>query len=53
MTKRDRVLIRYAQKINREIPRSRSGKMDNRAFDKLAAKVCKVEKKAMHRLAAN
>ena len=53
MTNKDRVLIRYAKKVNTEIPRNGSSKMDNLAFSKLAKKVCKIEKKAMQRLAAN
>ena len=53
MTNKDRMLIRYAKKVNTEIPRNGSSKMDNLAFSKLAKKVCKIEKKAMQRLAAN
>jgi len=53
MTQKNRALIRYAKKINQQIPRNGSGKMDDLAFSKLAEKVCKTEKKAMRRLAAN
>jgi hypothetical protein len=51
MTRNDRALIRYAKKVNRQIPRNGSGKMDDLAFSKLAEKLRLRNETVLKRLA--
>jgi hypothetical protein len=44
-------IVKFTAKTNSEIPRNGSGKMDDRAFDKFARRLCAQNKAVLKRLA--
>ena len=44
-------IVKFTAKVNSQIPRNGNGKMDDRAFTRLARRLCSQNKKVLKRLA--